>query len=51
MNAKELMLYKYDIIEKIMGSGKINKNDKVYYIEMYLKGWFTEEEIKWIWEE
>lgn len=41
---------KYEVIEKIMESTKINKNDKVYYIEMFLKGWHTEEEMKWIWE-
>lgn len=51
MNGKELMLYKYEIIEKIMNSKKIDKNDKVYYIEMFLKGWFEEKEIKWIWTE
>ena len=45
------MLYKYDIIKKIMASGKIDKGKKAYYIEMFLKGWFTEEEIKWLWEE
>lgn len=41
---------KYEVIEKIMDSEVINKNDKVYYIEMFLKGWNTIEEIKWIWE-
>ena len=41
----------YEVIKKIMNSGKINENDKVYYIEMFLKGWHTEEEIKWIWEQ
>ena len=41
---------KYEVIKKIMESTKINENDKVYYIEMFLKGWHTENEIKWIWE-
>ena len=40
----------YEVIRNIMGSNKINENDKVYYIEMFLKGWHTENEIKWIWE-
>lgn len=50
MNAKEIMLKKYETIEKIMNSDKINKTDKAYYIEMYIKHWFSEDEIKWIWE-
>ena len=41
---------KFEVIKKIMESNAINENDKVYYIEMFLKGWNTEEEIKWIWE-
>ena len=40
----------YEVIKKIMGSEKINEHDKCYYIEMFIKGWHTEEEIKWIWE-
>lgn len=39
---------KYKVIKKIMNSTKINEDDKVYYIEMFLKGWHTEEDIKWI---
>lgn len=42
---------KYKVITKIMESYQIGENDKVYYIEMFLKGCYTEEEIKWIWEE
>lgn len=42
---------KYIAIQKIMGSTKINENDKVYAIEMFLKGWWTEDEIRWIWED
>lgn len=42
---------KYEVIEKIMGSNKIDENNKVYYIEMFLKGWNTENDIKWLWEE
>lgn len=41
---------KYNVIKKIMESKKINENDKVYAIEMFLKGWYTEDEVKWIWE-
>ena len=41
---------KYEVIKKIMGSKKLTDNNKVYYIEMFLKGWHTEENIKWIWE-
>lgn len=40
---------KYQVIKKIMNSTKIDDDNKVYYIEMFLKGWHTEEEIKWIW--
>lgn len=41
---------KYDVIKKIMDSNRVSNEDKVYYIEMYLKKWSTEEELKWIWE-
>ena len=39
---------KYEVIKKIMESESINENDKVYHIEMFLKGWLTEEDLKWI---
>jgi hypothetical protein len=41
---------KYEVIKNVVESKKINESDKVYYIEMFLRGWHTEEEIKWIWE-
>ena len=41
---------KYDVIKKIMDSNRVSNEDKVYCIEMYLKKWSTEEELKWIWE-
>lgn len=41
---------KYEVIKKIMESTKINEDDKLYYIEMFVKGWHTEEEMEWIWE-
>lgn len=41
---------KYEVIKKIMDSTKINENDKVYTIEMFLKGWWTENDTKWVWE-
>lgn len=40
---------KYEVIKKIMESEKINEDDKVYAIEMFLKGWLEKEEIEWIW--
>lgn len=40
---------KYEVIKKIMESIRINEDDKVYAIEMFLKGWYTEKEIEWIW--
>ena len=40
----------YDVIRKIVESTRINEDDQVYYISMYLKGWLTAAEIKWIWE-
>ena len=49
MNAREVMLKKYEVIEKIMNSEKIDKTDKAYYIEMFLKSWFSEEELEWLW--
>ena len=41
---------KYEVIKKIMDNNTINEADKVYHIEMFLKGWSTEEDLKWIWE-
>lgn len=41
---------KYEIIKKIMESEAISESNKVYHIEMFLKGWSTEEDLKWIWE-
>ena len=43
------MMTKYHVIEKIMNSARINEDDKVYAITMYLKGWYTEQNIEWIW--
>lgn len=40
---------KYEVIEAIMGSSRINEDDKVYAIEMFLKGWYTEQNIEWVW--
>lgn len=40
---------KYQVIKNIMNSTKINDDDKVYYIEMFLKGWYTVQDIEWIW--
>jgi hypothetical protein len=44
------IMSKYKVIKNIMESTRLNEADQTYYIEMYLKGWHTEEEIKWIWE-
>lgn len=42
---------KYEVIKKIVESTKnLNEDDKVYIIEMFLKGWFEENDIKWVWE-
>lgn len=41
---------KYEVIKKIVESKRINNDDQVYHIEMFLKGWSTEEDLKWIWE-
>lgn len=49
MNAKETMLKKYEVIKKIMDSNKIDETNKAYYIEMFVKHWFDEEQIEWIW--
>ena len=37
---------KYEIIKKVMESTKIDENDKVYTIEMFLKGWWTVEQVE-----
>lgn len=42
---------KYEVIEKIMNSNKIDEDDKVYFIQSFLLNWSTEEKLKWIWEE
>ena len=39
----------YEVIKKVMDSTRINEDDKVYTIEMFLKGWYTEQNIEWIW--
>lgn len=41
---------KLEIIKKIIESERVKESDKVYYIETFLKGWYTEKDIKWIWE-
>ena len=41
---------KCDIIRKILESQRINEDQQAYYIEMVLKGWYTVNDIKWIWE-
>lgn len=41
---------KYNIIKSIMNSRKIDDDTKIYYIEMFIKDWYTEEDINWIWE-
>lgn len=42
---------KYEVIKNIMENEKLNENDKVFSIEMFLKGWWTEEHIKKLLEE
>lgn len=42
---------KYEVIKKVMESTKISEDSKVYIIEMFLKGWFTEEQIEWVLED
>ena len=42
---------KYEVIKRVMESTRINDDDKVYAIEMFLKGWYTEKQIEWIWED
>ena len=41
---------KYEVVKKIMENNYINEDDKLYFIEMFLKGRRTEKEIKWLWE-
>ena len=41
---------KYKVIKNIMESTRLNEADQLYYIETFLKGWSTVDDIKWIWE-
>lgn len=41
---------KYQVIKQIVESKKINDDDKVYYVEMFVKGWYDETDLEWIWE-
>ena len=41
---------RYEVVKKIMDSEELPENEKLYHIEMFLKGWHTEEDLKWIWE-
>ena len=45
------MMSEYEVIKKIMDSNAINEYDKVYHIKMFLKGWSTEKDLDWVWEE
>lgn len=39
---------KYEVIKAIIESKQVSdEEDKVYAIEMFLKGWWTEEQVKW----
>lgn len=42
---------KYEIIKAVIDTNKINEDSKIYIIEMFLKGWYTEKNIEWIWKE
>lgn len=46
---KETAMSKYEVIKKVMESTRVCEDDKVYAIEMFLKGWYTEQNIEWIW--
>ena len=48
---KETAMSKYEVIKKVMESTRVCEDDKVYAIEMFLKGWYTEQNIEWIWVE
>lgn len=43
-NMKEKRLAQYELIEKVMNSN-LKKDLKVYAIEMFLKGWWDEQEV------
>lgn len=43
-------MQKGEVTKRIIESTRINEADQIYYIEMFIKGWLTEEDIKWIWE-
>ena len=41
---------KYDVIKRIMESNRLNESDQAYYMEMFLSGVYTADDLKWIWE-
>lgn len=41
---------RYEVIKRIMESTKLNEEDKVYKIALFLKGWLSVEQLSWIWE-
>ena len=41
---------KYEVIRKIMESNRINEGEKAYSIEVFLKGWATEQQLEWVWQ-
>ena len=40
---------RYEVIKKIMEATRINEDDKVFAIEMFLKGYYTAQNLEWIW--
>ena len=40
---------KYEVILHIMADKILGRYDKVYLIEMFLKGWYTEKDLEWVW--
>lgn len=47
---EDINMTKYEVIKRIMNSNSVDENDKVYHIEMFLKGWLAEEDLTWIWK-
>ena len=41
---------KYEVIKAIMESNRINEHEQAYYMEKFIKGELTVNDIKWIWE-
>ena len=41
---------KYEVIKTIIECKELKEDDKVFLIEMFLKGWYEVKDLKWLWK-